>query len=259
MSTAVPGGGAAFDLAGQFWQLARAAGKPQDVTLKREGGLDRPLWETARLELVPVSDLKRFDKERDRLLDPEPLARSAGRVSVSAGRGDDRLERAAAALRCEDGLPELEHVIVVDRGGTNPPMTEGRDHFWHDLVDAADAECEPEPMDSEDPLFILYTSGSTAKPKGIQHTTAGYLTGVTATHKLVFDLKDDDVYWCAADIGWVTGHSYIVYGPLANGATTVMYEGTPDWPDKDRFWRIVEKYGVTILYTAPTAIRTFVR
>jgi acetyl-CoA synthetase len=152
-------------------------------------------------------------------------------------------------------LDSLEHVIVVNRGDTGPPMTEGRDHFWHDLVEAAEAECAPEPMDSEDPLFILYTSGSTAKPKGIQHTTAGYLTGVSATHKLVFDLKEDDVYWCAADIGWVTGHSYIVYGPLANGATSVMYEGAPNFPAEDRWWEIVERYGVTIMYTAPTAIR----
>ena len=154
-----------------------------------------------------------------------------------------------------EDLDSLEHVIVVDRGGTNPPMKDGRDHAWEELVGGADAECPPEPMDSEDPLFILYTSGSTAKPKGIQHTTAGYLTGVTATHKLVFDLKDDDVYWCAADIGWVTGHSYIVYGPLANGATSVMYEGAPNYPAEDRWWEIAERYGVTIFYTAPTAIR----
>jgi acetyl-CoA synthetase len=152
-------------------------------------------------------------------------------------------------------LDTLEHVIVVDRAGTNPPMTAGRDHGWDELVGGSDADCEPEPMNSEDPLFILYTSGSTAKPKGIQHTTAGYLTGVTATHKLVFDLKDDDVYWCAADIGWITGHSYIVYGPLANGATSVMYEGAPNYPAEDRWWEIAERYGVTIFYTAPTAIR----
>ena len=153
-------------------------------------------------------------------------------------------------------LPKMEHVVVVDRCGTNPPMTEGRDVFWHDAVEGAEAECPAEPMDAEDPLFILYTSGSTGKPKGILHTTGGYLTQVSATHKLVFDLKDDsDVYWCGADIGWVTGHSYIVYGPLANGATSVMYEGAPNYPKEDRWWEIIERYGVTIFYTAPTAIR----
>jgi len=152
-------------------------------------------------------------------------------------------------------LPKMEHVVVVDRCGTNPPMTDGRDAFWHDVVEQADAECPPEPMSSEDPLFILYTSGSTAKPKGIVHTSGGYLTQVAATHKLIFDLKDDDVFWCGADIGWVTGHSYIVYGPLANGATSVMYEGAPNYPAEDRWWEIVERYGVTIFYTAPTAIR----
>ena len=153
-------------------------------------------------------------------------------------------------------LPAMEHVVVVDRNGTNPPMTDDRDVFWHEALAAAEAECPPEPMEAEDPLFILYTSGSTGKPKGILHTTGGYLTHVSATHKLVFDLKDDsDVYWCSADIGWVTGHSYIVYGPLANGATSVLYEGAPNYPAEDRWWEICERYGVTLFYTAPTAIR----
>jgi acetyl-CoA synthetase len=155
--------------------------------------------------------------------------------------------------------PQVRTVIVCKRTGQEIPWQQDRDVWWEDFVKGAEGYVKPEPMDSEALLYLLYTSGSTGKPKGIIHTTGGYLTGVTATHRLIFDLREEDVYWCTADIGWVTGHSYIVYGPLANGATTVMYEGTPDWPDKDRFWRIVEKYGVTILYTAPTAIRTFVR
>ena len=158
------------------------------------------------------------------------------------------------------GMPSLRHVIVAKRGGDPVDMHAGRDIWWDDLVRDQRTVCEPERMNAEDLLYLLYTSGTTAKPKGIKHTTGGYLTGVTATHKLVFDLKEDtDVYWCAADIGWVTGHSYIVYGPLCNGATSVIYEGTPDYPDKDRLWEIVERYKVTILYTAPTAIRTFMK
>jgi acetyl-CoA synthetase len=157
-------------------------------------------------------------------------------------------------------LPALEHVVVVKRTGADCPMTEGRDLWWHEALEEAEAECPAEPLDAEHPLFILYTSGSTAKPKGILHTTGGYLTGVAATHRVVFDLKpDSDVYWCAADVGWVTGHSYIVYGPLANGCTSILYEGAPDYPDKDRWWEIVERYGVTILYTAPTAIRACIK
>jgi acetyl-CoA synthetase len=155
--------------------------------------------------------------------------------------------------------PGVRTVIVAKRIGDPVDMKAGRDVFWDDAVAGVADTCEPEAMDSEDLLFLLYTSGTTAKPKGIMHTTGGYLTGVTATHKLVFDLKDDDVFWCAADIGWVTGHSYVVYGPLCNGATSVLYEGTPDYPDKDRLWEIVERYKVTILYTAPTAIRTFMK
>jgi acetyl-CoA synthetase len=156
--------------------------------------------------------------------------------------------------------PSVEHVVVVRRVDEPVEMQDGRDQWWHDLMDAAAPECACEPMDSEDLLYLLYTSGTTAKPKGIMHTTGGYLTQVAFTHKYVFDLHpDSDTYWCAADIGWVTGHSYIVYGPLTNGATSVIYEGTPDTPGKDRLWDIAERYGVTILYTAPTAIRTFMK
>ena len=141
-------------------------------------------------------------------------------------------------------------------------MTEGRDRWYHELEALSDdpASCPCEPMDSEDLLFLMYTSGTTAKPKGIVHTTAGYLVGVATTHHYIFDLKPEtDVYWCAADIGWITGHSYIVYGPLCNGATSVIYEGTPDYPNKERWWEIIERYGVTILYTAPTAIRAHMK
>ena len=157
--------------------------------------------------------------------------------------------------------PTIQHVVVVRRGFADIPvhMKEGRDHWYHHLMDEASYDCPAEPMDAEDMLYILYTSGTTGKPKGIVHTTGGYLVGTYATTKWVFDLKEDDVYWCTADIGWVTGHSYVVYGPLANGATVVMYEGAPDWPKKDRLWEIVERYGVTIFYTAPTAIRAFMR
>ena len=154
----------------------------------------------------------------------------------------------------------IEHCIVLRRTETDVTMVEGRDVWWHDLVADQPTACEPEVMNAEDLLYLLYTSGTTAKPKGIMHTTGGYLVGAATTHSMVFDIKPDtDVYWCAADIGWVTGHSYIVYGPLANHTTSVMYEGTPDHPDKDRLWSIIAEYGVTILYTAPTAIRAFMK
>ena len=160
--------------------------------------------------------------------------------------------------------PSIEHVVVVQRtpGGFSDlamEMTDGRDRWYHELMREAKADCAPVAMDAEDVLFILYTSGTTGKPKGIVHTTGGYLTGAATSTKMVFDLKDDDVFWCTADVGWITGHSYLVYGPLANGATCVMYEGAPDWPQRDRFWEICSRYGVTILYTAPTAIRAFMK
>jgi acetyl-CoA synthetase len=157
-------------------------------------------------------------------------------------------------------LESLEKIIVVKSKDTDCEMKDGRDVWFHEIMEAADAECEAEPMDAEDPLYILYTSGSTAKPKGILHTTGGYLTGVAATHRMVFDLHpEDDVFWCSADVGWVTGHSYIVYGPLANGATSVMYEGAPDYPHKGIWWELCERYKVTKFYTAPTAIRACIK
>jgi acetyl-CoA synthetase len=196
---------------------------------------------------------------RDRIVDAQ------ARVLVTADGGYRRGQIVPLKLMADVALretPSIENVVVIRRDDTTRfpvHIQEGRDHWYHRLMQDAALTAEPEAMDSEDMLYILYTSGTTGKPKGIVHTTGGYLVGTYATTKMVFDLKDDDVYWCTADIGWVTGHSYVVYGPLANGATVVMYEGAPDWPDKDRFWQVVERYGVTIFYTAPTAIRAFMR
>ena len=176
-----------------------------------------------------------------------------GQTVPLKGNADEALE----------SCPGVRTVVVWQRTHADVPMQSGRDLTWDELVDGQSSEpasCPCEPMDAEDLLYLLYTSGTTAKPKGIAHTTAGYLVGVSTTHRTVFDLKPEtDVYWCAADIGWVTGHSYIVYGPLCNGTTSVLYEGTPDFPDKNRWWDIVERYGVTILYTAPTAIRAHMK
>ena len=184
------------------------------------------------------------------------------KVLITADGGYRRGAVVPLKQNAEDALketPTIEHVVTVRRTRSEHPFVAGRDHWYHELIADQPAECPPEPMDAEDLLYLLYTSGTTGKPKGIVHTTGGYLTGVSTTHRMIFDIHDDDVYWCAADIGWVTGHSYIVYGPLANHTTGVLYEGAPDWPDKDRWWSIIEKYRVNILYTAPTAIRAFMR
>ncbi len=188
---------------------------------------------------------------------------ASAKVLITADGGWRRGEVFPLKPQADEALastPTIEHVVVVKRGGNTVDMKSGRDHWYHDLMATADAKCPAEPMDAEQLLFLLYTSGTTGKPKGIMHTTGGYLTHVTYTHKYVFDLHPEtDVYWCTADVGWVTGHSYIVYGPLSNGATQVIYEGVPNFPGNDRLWSIIAKYGVTIFYTAPTAIRTFMK
>ena len=188
---------------------------------------------------------------------------ASAKVLITADGGWRRGEVFPLKPQADEALastPSIEHVVVVRRGGNDVDMVSGRDHWYHELMDRAAPDCPAEPMDAEQLLFLLYTSGTTGKPKGIMHTSGGYLTHVATTHRYVFDLRPEtDVYWCTADVGWITGHSYVVYGPLANGATQVMYEGVPNFPGNDRFWDIIERYGVTIFYTAPTAIRTFMK
>ena len=196
------------------------------------------------------------DSLKDRINDAQ------AKLLITADGGSRRgkvihLKEIADAAVAES--PSIEHVLVVKHASNDVSMKDGRDLWYHDALGAAEDYCEPEQMDAEDILYILYTSGTTGKPKGIIHTTGGYMTSVTATTKWVFDLKENDVYWCTADVGWVTGHSYIVYGPMSNAATQVMFEGTPDYPERNRFWKIIEKYKVSILYTAPTAIRAFMK
>jgi acetyl-CoA synthetase len=196
------------------------------------------------------------DSIRDRIADCGAVAVITADGSYRRGAIIPLKKNVDDALR---GETSIKRVIVFRRAGNDIHIEEGRDVWWHRELEYVDAHCPPVAVDSEHPLYILYTSGSTGKPKGILHTTGGYLVGIYSTMKYVFDLHDGDVYWCTADVGWVTGHSYVVYGPLANGTTTLMYEGAPNWPEPDRFWRLIEEYGVNILYTAPTAIRAFIR
>jgi acetyl-CoA synthetase len=193
---------------------------------------------------------------RDRMVDFGATVLVTQDHAFRAGKTVPLKDNADAALA---GAPGVARCVVVRRSGDPVAWTEGRDLWFHDVEAAADPECPAAPMDSEQMLFALYTSGTTGKPKGIVHTSGGYLTGAATTHRMVFDLRDDDVYWCAADVGWITGHTYIVYGPLANGATSVMYEGAPAYPSNNRIWEIAERYGVTIMYTAPTLIRSFMK
>jgi len=261
-----------------YWDLAREVGRCANG-LKRLGvrkgdrvAIYLPLIPEAAIAMLACARIGAvhsvvfggFSAEslRDRIND----AKAVALITADGGyrRGQIVPLKRFADEALED-CPSIRNVVVVRRRAGSEgdeafaSMTEGRDHWWHRLLESAESHCPPEPMDAEDLLFILYTSGTTGKPKGIVHTTGGYLTQAAATTKYVFDLREEDVFWCTADIGWVTGHSYVVYGPLANGVTVLMYEGAPDWPERDRFWALVERYGVTVFYTAPTAIRAFMK
>jgi acetyl-CoA synthetase len=262
-----------------YWELAREVGRAANA-LRRLGvtkgdrvAIYLPMVPEAAIAMLACARIGAvhsvvfggFSAEalRDRIND----AQASVLITADGGfRRGQILPLKRLADEAVAGCPSIRHVVVVRRRLGGDPgdesfanMAEGRDHWWHRLLDRESPHAEPEVMEAEDLLFILYTSGTTGKPKGIVHTTGGYLTQVTATTRYVFDLREEDVFWCTADIGWVTGHSYVVYGPLANGATVFMYEGAPDWPERDRFWKLVERYGVTVFYTAPTAIRAFMK
>jgi acetyl-CoA synthetase len=261
-----------------YWELAREVRTFANVLIGlgvRKGdrvGIYLPLIPEAAIAMLACARIGAihsvvfggFSPEslRDRMNDAEAS------VVITADGGYRRGQVVPLKRNTDKALvecPSVRHVVVVQRRSTGPigdahvEMVEGRDHWYHDLMRKASDDCPPAAMDAEDVLFILYTSGTTGKPKGIVHTTGGYLVGAASSTRMVFDLRDDDVFWCTADVGWITGHTYLVYGPLANGATCVMYEGAPDWPERDRFWDLCARHGVTILYTAPTAIRAFMK
>ncbi|MBM3884538.1 MAG: acetate--CoA ligase [Gemmatimonadetes bacterium] len=261
-----------------YWELAREVRTFANVLLGlgvRKGdrvGIYLPLIPEAAIAMLACARIGAihsvvfggFSPEslRDRMND------AAASVVITADGGYRRGQVVPLKRNTDKALaecPSVRHVVVVQRRSTGPigdahvEMVEGRDHWYHELMRKASDVCAPAAMDAEDVLFILYTSGTTGKPKGIVHTTGGYLVGAASSTRMVFDLREDDVFWCTADVGWITGHTYLVYGPLANGATCVMYEGAPDWPERDRFWDLCARHGVTILYTAPTAIRAFMK
>ena len=261
-----------------YWELAREVRMFANVLKSlgvRKGdrvGIYLPLIPEAAIAMLACARIGAIhsvvfggfspDSLRDRMND------AAAKVLITADGGYRRGQIVPLKRNTDKALeecPTVKHVVIVQRRSSGPiseahvVMREGRDHWYHRLMQDVSDQCAPEPMDAEDVLFILYTSGTTGQPKGIVHSTGGYLVGAASSAKYVFDLKDEDVFWCTADVGWVTGHTYLVYGPLANGATCVMYEGAPDWPERDRFWAICERHGVTILYTAPTAIRAFMK
>ena len=261
-----------------YWELAREVGRAANA-LRRLGvrkgdrvAIYLPMIPEAAIAMLACARIGAahsvvfggFSAEslRDRINDAQAVLVI---TSDGAYRRGQVLPLKRYADQAVADCPSVRNVVVVRRVGSAGPdesftnMQEGRDHWWHRLLDAESPQAAPEQMDAEDMLFILYTSGTTGKPKGIVHTTGGYLTQVSCTTRYIFDLKDNDVFWCTADIGWVTGHSYVVYGPLSIGATVLMYEGAPDWPERDRFWKLVARHGVTVFYTAPTAIRAFMK
>jgi len=231
-----------------------------------DGGIQHPIFVEAAVAMLACARVGAVHSIVFGGFSPDSLASriqdSECVMLITADEGRRGGRRVPLKVNADEALlscSSIKHVIVARNTGGSVEMMSGRDHWWDAITAGQPETCEPEPMGAEDPLFILYTSGSTGKPKGVLHTTGGYMVWASYTHEKVFDYRDGEIYWCTADVGWVTGHSYIVYGPLANGATTLMFEGVPSWPDSGRFWQVVAKHKVNIFYTAPTAIRALMR